>query len=68
MVTTANEETPALQPLREVRSQEKTAYWDREDIMGALREANLRGIPVESLYAKPSPHTSRIPLLKKRVG
>ena len=41
----------ALQPLREVGSCEKSQYWDREDIMGALRFANLRGIRVESLYA-----------------
>ena len=40
----------ALQPLREVGSCEKSQYWDREDIMSALRCANLRGIRVESLY------------------
>ena len=40
----------ALQPLREVGNCEKSQYWDREDIMSALRCANLRGIRVESLY------------------
>ena len=55
----------SLQPLREVGSLEKTQYWDREDIMEALRIANLRGIPIESLRSKPSSHTARIPVLKR---
>ena len=57
-----------LQPLREVGSLEKTSHWDREDIMAALRMANLRGIPMDSLYARPSVHTTRIPLLKKKAS
>jgi hypothetical protein len=42
----------SLQPLREVGSLEKTQHWDREDIIAALRMANLRGIQPESLYAR----------------
>ena len=71
MVTPPNyNETPGdeLQPLREVRSQEKSDHWDREDIMDALRVANLHGIPVERLFAKPSAHTTRIPLMKRRAS
>jgi hypothetical protein len=30
---------------------EKTQPWSTEDIQAALREANLRGIAPESLYA-----------------
>ena len=40
-----------LQPLREVGTMEKTQPWSTEDIQAALREANLRGIAPESLYA-----------------
>lgn len=41
-----------LQPLREVGSSEKTRFWDIEEILGALREANSRGIRPESLFAR----------------
>jgi hypothetical protein len=57
-----------LQALREVGSEEKTQYWDRQDIMEALREANLRGVRVDSLYARPSQATSRIQLPSRRAS
>lgn len=58
-----------LQPLREVGSLEKTQYWDREDIMNALRVANLRGIRVESLYDfAHHPHKDTAPIEPKRAG
>lgn len=56
-----------LQPLREVGSVEKSQFWDREDIMDALREANLRGINPESLYAKDSNRFGRA-ILPKRAS
>lgn len=40
-----------LQPLREVGTSQKTRFWDIEEILGALREANSRGIRPESLFA-----------------
>ncbi len=44
-------EDPALlQPLREVGTMEKTQFWDMDEIYEALREANLRGIALESLF------------------
>jgi hypothetical protein len=46
---TPPEET-ALQPLREVGTQEKTQFWDMEDVMQALRVANRRGIRLTDLY------------------
>jgi hypothetical protein len=54
-----------MQALREVGSEEKTQYWDREDIMRALRAANLRGVRVDNLYARPSLTTSRVTHLRK---
>ena len=49
---TPREET-ALQPLREVGTDEKTQFWDMEDVMQALRVANRRGIPVSALFNHP---------------
>jgi len=49
---TPREET-ALQPLREVGTEEKTQFWDMEDVMQALRVANRRGIPVSGLFNHP---------------
>ena len=49
---TPREET-ALQPLREVGTEEKTQFWDMEDVMQALRVANRRGIPVNGLFNHP---------------
>ncbi len=46
-------EVTALQPLREVGTQEKTQFWDMEDVMQALRIANRRGIPLKALYGHP---------------
>ena len=39
----------ALQPLREIGTMEKTQFWDMEDVMVALREANFRGISLQRL-------------------
>jgi hypothetical protein len=61
-MTNATTQDDGLQALREVGSEEKTQYWDREDIMMALRQANLRGVRVDSLYTKASRFTSRIQL------
>ena len=49
---TPREET-ALQPLREVGTEEKTQFWDMEDVMQALRVANRRGIPLSGLFNHP---------------
>lgn len=49
---TPREET-ALQPLREVGTEEKTQFWDMEDVMQALRIANRRGIPISELFNQP---------------
>lgn len=49
---TPREET-ALQPLREVGAEEKTQFWDMEDVMQALRVANRRGIPISGLFNHP---------------
>lgn len=49
---TPREET-ALQPLREVGTEEKTQFWDMEDVMQALRIANRRGIPISELFNHP---------------
>jgi len=46
-------EVTALQPLREVGTEEKTQFWDMEDVMQALRIANRRGIPLKALYGHP---------------
>jgi hypothetical protein len=45
---TPPEET-ALQPLREVGTEDKSQFWDMEDVMQALRVANRRGIPLTDL-------------------
>ncbi len=50
---TSREET-ALQPLREVGNEEKTQFWDMEDVMQALRVANRRGISVSGLFNHPA--------------
>jgi hypothetical protein len=55
-MTTNTTETAApkddgLQALREVGSEEKSQYWDRDDIMTALRQARLKGVRIESLYS-----------------
>ncbi len=47
-------ENTALQPLREVGTEEKTQFWDMEDIMQALRVANRRGISVTGLFNHPA--------------
>lgn len=46
-------ESTALQPLREVGAEEKTQFWDMEDVMQALRVANRRGIPIKDLFGHP---------------
>jgi hypothetical protein len=46
---TPPEET-ALQPLREEGTEDKSQFWDMEDVMQALRVANRRGIPLTDLY------------------
>jgi hypothetical protein len=46
---TPPEET-ALQPVREVGTEDKSQFWDMEDVMQALRVANRRGIPLTDLY------------------
>lgn len=51
---TPPEET-ALQPLREVGTDDKTQFWDMEDVMQALRVANRRGIPLQQLFSNPGP-------------
>jgi hypothetical protein len=43
-VPTAMAAPDALQPLREIGCDEKTQYWDLEDIQAALREALRLGI------------------------
>lgn len=45
-------EVTALQPLREVGSEEKSQFWDMEDVMQALRVANRRGIPLRDLFGE----------------
>lgn len=40
---------PALQPLREVGTMDKTQFWDIDDVMEALRIANRQGIPLDKL-------------------
>lgn len=43
----------APRPVREVGTMEKTQFWDMEDVMEALRAANLRGVPVTRLTGDP---------------
>jgi hypothetical protein len=43
-------DTSALQPLREVGSEEKTQFWDLDDIYEALREAHRLGLPPEKFF------------------
>lgn len=62
------ETTQELQPLREVGSLEKTQYWDREEIMEALRVANYRGIRIDSLYSQTAMKTSRVPLPTRQAS
>lgn len=38
-----------LAPLREVGTMEKTQFWDIDEVMVALRIANLRGVPLRAL-------------------
>jgi hypothetical protein len=45
-------ESPALQPLREVGTEDKSQYWDFEDITLALREARRLGIAPERLFQR----------------
>ena len=45
-----------LQPLREVGCDEKTQYWDIEDIRAAIREAYRLGISPERLSECDVPH------------
>jgi hypothetical protein len=40
---------PLLQPLREVGTEEKTQFWDMDDIYAALRAANRLRIAPETL-------------------
>jgi hypothetical protein len=58
---TPPEET-ALQPLREVGTEDKSQFWDMEDVMQALRVANRRGIPLTDLFG---PHRMPRPELLK---
>ena len=51
---TPPEET-ALQPLREVGTDNKTQFWDMEDVMQALRVANRRGIPLQQQFSQVGP-------------
>jgi hypothetical protein len=46
-------EENALQPLREVGTEDKSQFWDMEDVMQALRVANRRGIPLRDLFGHP---------------
>lgn len=43
---------PSLQPLREVGTEDKSQYWDFEDIALALREARRLGIAPERLFQR----------------
>jgi hypothetical protein len=40
----------ALQPLREIGHEEKTQFWDLDDIYDALREAHRLGVPPEKFF------------------
>jgi len=46
--------TDVLQPLREIGSEEKTRFWDTEDIQAALREAFRLGIDPRNLPFPPA--------------
>lgn len=48
-------DNPALQPLREVGSENKSQYWEFEEIRRALEEARRLGISPERLFHTPSP-------------
>ncbi|MFN0129406.1 MAG: hypothetical protein ACKV19_22300 [Verrucomicrobiales bacterium] len=41
-----------LQPLREIGTEDKSQYWDFEDITRALREARRLGIAPERLFQR----------------
>lgn len=43
-------QSSALQPLREIGTEDKSQYWDFEDITSALREARRLGIAPERLF------------------
>jgi hypothetical protein len=45
-------ECPSLQPLREIGTEDKSQYWDFEDITAALREARRLGIAPERLFQR----------------
>ena len=45
-------ECPSLQPLREIGTEDKSQYWDFEDISRALREARRLGIAPERLFQR----------------
>jgi hypothetical protein len=47
-----NPECSALQPLREIGTEDKSQYWDFEDIKSALREARRLGIAPERLFQR----------------
>ena len=53
-VPTAMAEPDALQPLREVGCDEKTQYWDLEEIQAALREALRLGIDPQAPTIPPA--------------
>lgn len=44
-----------LQPLCEVGSEEKSQFWDIDDVMQALRIANRHGIPLQKLRTRQVP-------------
>ncbi len=41
-----------LQPLREIGTEDKSQYWDFDDIRRALREAQRLGIAPERLFQR----------------
>ena len=50
-------ECPSLQPLREIGTEDKSQYWDFEDISRALREARRLGIAPERLFQRATGET-----------
>ena len=47
-------ESSELQPLREIGTEDKSQYWDFDDITRALREARRLGIAPERLFQRAS--------------
>jgi len=53
--TTLQGAAAILQPLCEVGSEEKSQFWDIDDVMQALRIANRHGIPLQKLKTLQAP-------------